>query len=69
MCIRDSSNSMPQAKMEHYKAGTLDSVKQHLMMKTQPWDTTAIFEHRNAMCEVLLGSLEKGTRSEDTQRE
>jgi hypothetical protein len=63
------SNSMPQAKMEHYKVGTLDSVKQHLMMQTQRWDTIAISEHRNAMFDVLLKSLVSGTHCEDTQKE
>lgn len=56
------SNSMPQAKKEHYKVGTLDSVKQHLMMQSQPWDKMAISKHYDAMRDVLLKSLESGQK-------
>jgi hypothetical protein len=51
------SNSMPQAKMEHYRVGTLDSVKQRLMMNFERWDTEAIIKHGLEMKEVLLRSL------------
>lgn len=62
------SNFMPEAKKEYYRNNTIDSVKQHLMMKSHSWDTTAISKHFDAMCEVLLRSLENGTRIEDPQK-
>jgi len=63
------SNFMPEAKREYYRNNTIDSVKQHLMMKSQPWDTGAISKHYDAMKVVLLKSLVNGTNSEDTPRE
>ncbi|TRZ97633.1 MAG: HNH endonuclease, partial [Nitrospiraceae bacterium] len=63
------SNFMPEAKREYYGNNTIDSVKQHLMMKSKPWDTAAILKHYDAMGEVLLGSLADGMDSEDTPKE
>jgi hypothetical protein len=63
------SNFMPEAKKEYYRNNTIDSLKQHLMMKSQLWDTVAIFKHYDAMSEVLLRSLPSGMNSEDTPKE
>lgn len=51
------SNFTPQAKLEHYKVGAIDSVKQYLMMQIQPWDKDAISNHKKAMYTVLRNSL------------
>lgn len=51
------SNFMPTAKKEFYQNNSIDSIKQHLMMKAEPWDTQAIREHYQQMMEVLLKSL------------
>jgi hypothetical protein len=55
---------MPAAKKEYYGNNTLDSVKQFLMMKEEPWDTAAINRHYEAMTEVLLRSLDRDPNSE-----
>jgi len=55
------SNFMPEAKKEYYRTNTIDSVKQHLMMKNQPWNTAAISKHYDRMCDVLLRSLTEET--------
>ncbi|WP_350576398.1 DUF262 domain-containing HNH endonuclease family protein [Pseudomonas sp. HY2-MNA-CIBAN-0224] len=51
------SNFMPAAKKEFYQNNVIDSVKQHLMMKTEPWDASAIRTHYEQMNNVLLKSL------------
>ena len=51
------SNFMPAAKKEFYQNNTIDSVKQHLMMKAEPWDASAICRHYEQMSNVLLKSL------------
>ena len=51
------SNFMPAAKKEFYQNNTIDSVKQYLMMKTEPWDASAIRTHSEQMNNVLLKSL------------
>jgi hypothetical protein len=51
------SNFMPAAKKEFYQNNTIDSVKQHLMMNTEPWDASAIRTHYEQMNNVLLKSL------------
>ena len=51
------SNFMPEAKREYYRNNSIDSVKQHLMMRLQPWDTGAISKHYDAMRDVLLKSI------------
>lgn len=51
------SNFMPEAKKEYYRNNTIDSVKQHIMMKFNPWDTAAISNHYDAMRDVLLRGL------------
>ncbi len=51
------SNFMPEAKKEYYQNNIMDSVKQHLMMKSARWDTVSITEHDKAMKNVLLKSL------------
>lgn len=58
------SNFMPEAKREYYRNNTIDSVKQYLMMKLQPWDTSAISKHYDEMKTVLLKSLSTGVSSE-----
>lgn len=60
---------MPEAKREYYKNNTIDSIKQHLMMKNQPWDTDAISKHYDEMKVVLLRSLGVGMNSEVTPKE
>ncbi|MCE9567307.1 MAG: DUF262 domain-containing HNH endonuclease family protein [Planctomycetes bacterium] len=52
------SNFMPQTKKEYYQTNTLDSVKQHLMMKFDRWDAESIAQHDKAMKNVLLNSLQ-----------
>ncbi|MDL2198142.1 DUF262 domain-containing HNH endonuclease family protein [Halopseudomonas aestusnigri] len=51
------SNFTPEQKKEFYLKNTLDSVKQYLMMQSQPWDAEAIREHYQQMTNVLLKSL------------
>ncbi len=51
------SNFMPTAKKEFYQSNSIDSIKQHLMMKAEPWDAQAIREHYQQMMDVLLKSL------------
>ncbi|SCX40125.1 DUF262 domain-containing protein [Nitrosospira sp. Nsp1] len=51
------SNFMPAAKKEFYQNNAIDSVKQHLMMKAEPWDAGAILMHYEQMKDVLLNSL------------
>ena len=62
------SNFMPEAKREYYRNNTIDSVKQHLMMKLQPWDTAAISKHYAEMKTVLLKSLAPGAISEGVSK-
>jgi hypothetical protein len=52
------SNAMPSRKKEFYQHNTIDSVKQHLMMKCEPWDSNAIHQHFSSMTTVLLKSLQ-----------
>jgi hypothetical protein len=52
------SNFMPQAKKEHYRNNTVDSVKQYLMMKYDRWDAANIAKHYDAMKNVLMNCLE-----------
>lgn len=63
------SNFMPEAKKEHYQNNTIDSVKQHLMMKSHSWDKIAIAKHYDDMKEVLLRSLADVTCYETTAEE
>ena len=51
------SNFTPGQKKEFYRNNSIDSVKQHLMMNTEPWDALAIHDHYQQMKEVLLKSL------------
>jgi hypothetical protein len=51
------SNFMPEAKKEYYQNNTIDSIKQHLMMKDARWDEAAIKAHGEAMIETLVESL------------
>ena len=51
------NNYMPVAKRDHYRNSSIDSVKQFLMMKVEPWDAAAISEHYQQMVQVLLGCL------------
>ncbi|MDO8268107.1 MAG: DUF262 domain-containing HNH endonuclease family protein [Moraxellaceae bacterium] len=52
------SNYSPLAKKEHYRKGEIDSIKQHLMMDSDPWDTAAATRHHQAMVAVLLSALD-----------
>lgn len=52
------SNAMPSRKKEFYQHNTIDSVKQYLMMKFEPWDSDAIQQHFGNMTAVLLKSLQ-----------
>lgn len=52
------SNFMPAAKKDHYSNNTIDSIKQHLMMKNyNVWNAKSIVMHCNEMKGVLLKSL------------
>ena len=51
------SNFIPTAKKEFYQNNSIDSVKQHLMMKAEPRDAQAIRKHYQQMMDVLLKSL------------
>lgn len=51
------SNFMPAAKKDVYLNNTIDSVKQYLMMKTEPWNSSSIRTHSKQMNNVLLKSL------------
>jgi hypothetical protein len=62
------SNFMPEAKQEYYRNNNIDSVKQHLMMKLQPWDTDAISKHYDDMMSVLLKSLATGVSGESVPK-
>lgn len=53
------SNAMPSRKKEFYQHNTIDSVKQHLMMKSEPWDSDAIQQHFGDVTAVLLRSLQR----------
>jgi hypothetical protein len=48
---------MPAAKKEYYSNNTIDSIKQHLMMKFENWDSSGIDKHYEEMKGVLLKSL------------
>lgn len=49
------SNLPPKAKSEHYEKGSLDSIKQYLMMNTAgDWTPEAAEVHENDMIKVLL---------------
>lgn len=63
------SNLTPDMKAGYYRNNTIDSVKQHLMMKLQPWDTVAISKHYDEMKEVLLRSLACSMSGEVTDNE
>ena len=52
------SNFMPQAKKEYYRNNTIDSIKQYLMMKEDPWDEGAINQHYQAMRDVFHDDLD-----------
>lgn len=60
------SNFMPDAKKQFYLRNTMDSVKQHLMMKFVNWDSESISEHYGVMKDVLLKSLEAGRNGQET---
>ncbi|MEB0007243.1 DUF262 domain-containing HNH endonuclease family protein [Pseudomonas sp. RTB3] len=52
------SNRMPAEKRASYQdSKIIDSVKQYLMMRAEPWDASAIHRHYELMKDVLLKSL------------
>lgn len=52
------SNRMPAEKRASYQdSKIIDSVKQYLMMRAEPWDANAIHRHYELMKDVLLKSL------------
>jgi len=53
------SNLTPMAKQDYYRDNNMDSIKQHLMMKANPWDAAAIERHNEEMWQVLIDSLEQ----------
>jgi hypothetical protein len=57
------SNFMPEAKKEHYRVNTVDSVKQNLMMAYPRWDAESIASHYKAMKSVFVKSLADGDTS------
>ncbi|WP_158978015.1 DUF262 domain-containing protein [Cellulophaga sp. L1A9] len=49
------SNYMPTAKKEHYaKRGSIESIKQQIMMQEKHWQENEIKEHAKKMIETLL---------------
>ena len=49
------SNYMPTAKKEHYaKRGSIESIKQQIMMQEKHWQENEIKEHAKKMIEILL---------------
>ena len=60
------SNFMPSAKKEFYQNNSIDSLKQHLMMKAEIWDAQAIREHYQQMMKVLLASLTSKQETKST---
>lgn len=54
------SDYLPKAKQEHYADGSIDSIKQYLMMKNETWDVAIMREHHKAMIDVLLVALQQG---------
>lgn len=61
------SNFMPQAKKEYYSKNTIDSIKQFLMMKKDPWDQQAIKEHYDEMIKVFRNDLDPKAQ-EDSEK-
>ena len=54
------SNFMPKAKKDYYKKNTIDSVKQHLMMKDyEDWDENSIKKHYEEMKKILVDNVTK----------
>lgn len=53
------TNLTPMAKQDYYRDNNMDSIKQYLMMKTNPWDAAAIERHDEEMWQVLVDSLEQ----------
>ncbi|MCA1773911.1 MAG: HNH endonuclease family protein, partial [Halomonas sp.] len=51
------SNFSPKAKKEYYLQGSLDSIKQWLMLKPEPWTRDEINQHNTEMLEVLKRDL------------
>ena len=52
------SNLWPEAKKGHYKGkGSIDSIKQYLMMQKENWEKKEIEEHEKEMVKVLEDSL------------
>lgn len=51
------SNFMPTAKKEYYQNGTIDSIKQYLMMENKHWDENNIKKHHREMISVLIKGL------------
>lgn len=51
------SNFMPSQKKSYYEKNTIDSIKQHYMMKSVEWDSDAIEKHYQKMIKVLLKCL------------
>lgn len=60
------SNFMPEAKKNHYRNNTIDSIKQYLMMDDRwlKWDADSIKTHFDEMRSVLLSTLEPAERLE-----
>lgn len=52
------SDFLPEAKKEHYADGSIDSIKQHLMMDGD-WTIKAMQKHHDDMVKVLVSSLKK----------
>lgn len=53
------SNLMPEMKSGYYRNNTIDSVKQHIMMKTAPWGASSISTHYCAMKDVLVNGVRR----------
>ncbi|KJR98681.1 MAG: hypothetical protein VR65_19385 [Desulfobulbaceae bacterium BRH_c16a] len=59
------SNFMPQAKKEYYRKNTIDSIKQYLMMKNDPWDEQAIDQHYQEMKDIFRKDLDVEVKRRD----
>jgi hypothetical protein len=51
------SNLTPKAKQDHYLTGSIDSVKQWLMMSSPSWGEPEIVQHHKEMLEVFQHDL------------
>lgn len=51
------SNLMPKAKQDYYKANSIDSIKQYLMMKSSEWTVDEMKQHHAQMMDILRTAI------------